>query len=69
MCSECPPLLPVKSPDVSPKQNIFFTKFKMAANLHVKAVIPELCDIYFNVIPHSHLIFNAEYISETIRNF
>ena len=70
MCSKCPPLLPVKSPKVSPERNIFFlTKFKMAAKRYVDAVIPELFDIYFNVIPHFHMIFNAELVSEAISNF
>ena len=70
MCSECPPLLPVKSPKVSPERNILFlTKFKMAAKHHVEVVIPELFDIYFNVIPHFHMIFNSEFISEAISNF
>ena len=35
----------------------------MAAKRHVEVVIPELFDIYFNVIPHFHIIFNAELIS------
>ena len=39
----------------------------MAAKRYV--VIPELLDIYFNVIPHFHLIFNAELISEVISTF
>ena len=60
----CPPLLPVKSPKVFPERNILFlTKFKMAAKRHVEVVIPELFNIYFNVIPH------AELISEAISNF
>ena len=41
----------------------------MAAKRHVEVVIPELFDIYFNVIPHFHLIFNAELISEVISTF
>ena len=66
----CPPLLPVKSPKVSPQRNIFFlTKFKMAAKRYVEVVIHELFDIYFNVIPHFHMIFNAEFISEASSNF
>ena len=64
MCSEYPPLLPVKSPKVSPERNIFFlAKFKMAAKRHVEVVIPD------NVIPHFHIIFKAEFISEAISNF
>ena len=63
MCSECP-LLPVKSPQLSPERTYFFlTKFKMTE------VIPELFDIYFNVIPHFRMISNAEFISEVISNF
>ena len=70
MCSEYPPLSPVESPKVSPERNILFlTKFKIAARRHVEVVIPELFDIYFNVIPHFHMIFNAEFISEAISNF
>ena len=41
----------------------------MATKRHVEAVIPELFDIYFNVIPHFHMIVNAELISEVITNF
>ena len=41
----------------------------MAAKRHVEVVIHELFDIYFNVIPHLHMIFNAELISETSSNF
>ena len=41
----------------------------MAAKRHCEVVIPELFDIYFNVIPHFHSIFNAEFISEAISNF
>ena len=29
----------------------------MAAKRYVGIVIPELLDIYFNVIPHFHIIF------------
>ena len=47
----------------------FLTKFKMAAKRYVEVVIPELLDIYFNVIPHLHMNSNAEFISEVIRNF
>ena len=66
----CPPSLPVKSPKVSPERNIFFlTKFKMAAKRHVEVVIHELFDIYFIVIPHFHMIFNAEFIYEASSNF
>ena len=32
-------------------------------------VIPELFDIYFNVVPHFCMISNAEFISEVISNF
>ena len=41
----------------------------MAAKRYVEVVIPELFDIYFNVLPHFHIIFNAEFISEAISNF
>ena len=41
----------------------------MAAKRYVEVVIPELLNIYFNVIPHFHMIFNAESISEVISNF
>ena len=58
----------MKSPKVfSAAEHSFLTKFKMAAKRYV--VIPELLDIYFNVIPHFHLIFNAELISEVISTF
>ena len=40
----------------------------MAAKRYVEIVIPELLDIYFNVIPHFHMIFIAEFISEAISN-
>ena len=70
MSSQCQPLITVKSPKVSPERKIlFFTKLKMAAKHHVEVVIPQLCNIYFNVIPHFHMIFNAEFISEAISNF
>ena len=41
----------------------------MAAKRHVKVVIPELFEINFNVIPHFHMIFNADFISEAISYF
>ena len=41
----------------------------MAAKSYVEVVIPELFYIYFNLIPHFHMIFNAEFISEVISNF
>ena len=41
----------------------------MAAKRNVEVVIPELVNIYFNVIPHFHMLFNAEIISEVISNF
>ena len=47
----------------------FFEKIKMAAKRHVEVVIHELFDIYFNVIPHFNMIFNAEFISEASSNF
>ena len=50
-------------------EHIFLTKFKMTAKRYVEVVIPELLNIYFNVIPHFHMIFNAEFISEVISNF
>ena len=48
---------------------MFLTKFKMAAKRYVEVVIPELLDICFNVIPHFHMTFNAEFISEVFNNF
>ena len=41
----------------------------MAAKRHVEIVIHELFDIYFNVISHFHMIFNAEIISKASSNF
>ena len=41
----------------------------MVTKRHVEVVIPEPFDIYFNVIPHFHMISNAEFISEIISNF
>ena len=41
----------------------------MAVKRYVEVVIPELLDIYFNVIPHFHMIFNAEFISKVLINF
>ena len=41
----------------------------MAAERHVEVVIHKLFDIYFNVIPHFHMIFNAEFISEASSHF
>ena len=41
----------------------------MAVKRYVEIVIPELIDIYVNVIPHFHMIFNAEFLSEAISNF
>ena len=41
----------------------------MAAKHYVEVIIPELLNIYFNVIPHFHMIFNAEFISEVTSNF
>ena len=62
--------MPVKSPKVFPRvEHIFLTKFKMAAKRYVEVVIPELLNIYFNVIPHFNMIFNAEFNSEVISNF
>ena len=40
----------------------------MAAKSYVEVVIPELFDIYFIVIPHFHMVFNAEFIHEAISN-
>ena len=53
----------------SDPEHPFLTKFKMAASRYVEVVIPELFDIYFIVIPHFHMIFNAEFISEAISSF
>ena len=36
-------------------QDLCFTRFKMTPNCHSEIVIPELLDIYFNVIPHFHI--------------
>ena len=41
----------------------------MAAKRYVEVAIPELFDIYCNVIPHFHVIFNAEFISVAISYF
>ena len=41
----------------------------MAAKRYVEVVIPELLNVYFNVIPHFNMLFNAEFISEVISNF
>ena len=41
----------------------------MAAKHHVVVVFFELFNIYFNVIPHFHMIFIAELISEAISKF
>ena len=48
---------------------LFLTKFKMAAKRHVEVIIHELFDIYFNVIPHFNMIFNAEFISGASSTF
>ena len=61
----CTPVLPVKSPKVPPECT-FFTKFNMDTKGHVEFVIPELFDVYFNVIPRFHMIFNAEFISKVL---
>ena len=50
-------------------KHLFFTKFKMAAKRHVEAVIHKLFELYFNVIPHFHMIFNAEFIFKAISNY
>ena len=49
-------------------EHIFLTKLKMAAKRYVEVVIPELLNIYFNVVPYFHMSFNAESISEVITN-
>ena len=60
----------MKSPKVFPgAEHIFWQIFKMAAKRYVEVVISELLNIYFNVIPHFHMIFNAEFISEVISKF
>ena len=41
----------------------------MAAKRYVEVVFPELLDVCFNVIPHFHMIFNAEFFSEVISIF
>ena len=50
---------------------VFFTKFKNGPRSwrHFEFVILELFDIYFNKIPHFHMIFNVEFIREAICNF
>ena len=58
-----------KSQGFSQSGTYFFDKIQMAAKRYVEVVIPELLNIYFNVIPHFHIIFNAEFISEVIINF
>ena len=40
----------------------------MTAKRYVEVVISELFDIYFIVLPHFHMLFNAEFISEAISN-
>ena len=47
----------------------YLTKFKMTAKRHVEVAIPELFDIYFDVLPNFHMIFNVEFISDAISNF
>ena len=47
----------------------FLTKFKMATKRHAEVVIHKLFNIYFIVIPHFRMIFNAEFISEASSNF
>ena len=47
----------------------FLTKFKIAAKRYCEVVIPELFDMYFNVIPHFYTILLAEFISKAICNF
>ena len=49
----------------------FFTKFKNGpcSWRHFEFVILELFDIYFNKIPHFHMISNVEFIREAICNF
>ena len=57
----------MKSPKVFPGvEHIFLTKCIMAAKRYVEVVITELLNIYFNVIPYFHMLFNAEFISEVI---
>ena len=41
----------------------------MAAKRYVEVVIPEPLNIYFIVITHFNMLFNAEFISEVISNF
>ena len=41
----------------------------MAAKRHVEVVMHELFDIYFNVIPHFHMIFNAGFFFEASSDF
>ena len=41
----------------------------MAAKRHFEVALHELFDIYFNVMPHFHMIFNAEFFSEASSNF
>ena len=47
----------------------FFYKIQNGRKRYVEVVIPEVLDINFNVIPHFHMIFNAEFIPEVISNF
>ena len=63
-------IITCKNRKVSPERNILFlTKFKKAAKRLVEVVIHELFDIYFNVIPHFNMIFNAEFFTEASSNF
>ena len=41
----------------------------MAAKRHAEVVIYELFNIYFIVIPHFRMIFNAKFFSEDSSNF
>ena len=41
----------------------------MATKGHFQFLIPQLFDVYFNVIPRFHMIFNAEFISKALGIF
>ena len=49
-------------------EQLFFDKIQNGRQI-VEVVIPELFDIYFNVKPYFHMIFNPDFISEAISNF
>ena len=57
-----------KSKGFSRSGTYFFNKIQNGRQDYVEVVIPELLNIYFNVIPYFHMLFNAELIFEVISN-